>query len=63
MAEKQMIIDENCFVIPPLHGPIEETALSGKPFISGITPVPSLGKVFDVDDLLDDEDDEDEVGD
>lgn len=43
-------IDENCFVVPPLPGPRDETAFSGRPFISGVTPAPALGKMFDVDD-------------
>jgi len=47
--EKPTVIDEKCFVIPPLSGPREETALSGMPFISGLTPAPALGKMFDVD--------------
>ena len=56
--EKPTVIDENCFVIPPLPGPRDDAAFSGKPFISGLTPAPALGRMFDVDapaDITDDE--------
>ena len=45
--EKQAIIDENCFVIPPLPGPREDAPFSGKPFISGMTPTPTPRRMFD----------------
>ncbi len=44
--EKRAIIDENCFVIPPLTGPREDAAFSGKPFVSGIRPPPALGEPY-----------------
>jgi hypothetical protein len=47
--EKPTVIDENCFVIPPLSGPRDDGAFTGRPFISGLTPAPALGRLFEVD--------------
>jgi hypothetical protein len=62
-VENPTVVDENCFVIPPLRGPRDDAAFSGKPFISGLTPAPELGRMFGVDHSPESADDEPEGAD
>ena len=47
---KKMQLDENCFIIPPLTGPREEAAYSGKPASSRPTPRDATVFLFGADD-------------